>query len=468
MSIKITKKDIIWNYVGVFFSFGSNLLITPLIMYFLNDDMLGLWYVFLSIGNIITLFDFGFSSTLSRNVAYVWSGASELKKESGVTAKNDKPNWYLLNKVIKTCKIVYLAVSVIAIIIMMTVGSFYIKYISRDIAGYAHFVAWFIYCIAAYLNLFYGYYTTFLKGVGNVQGQNKARIIGRVFQIVISLVLLSMGFGIVGVSLAFLFDGLLYRGICKVFFFKFRNIGQTLKEKNIACSFEEVKELFYIVWHNAWRDGVVQISNYLATQAMTIITSLFLSLSQTGIYSISLQLLTTIASVASAMFNAELPELQSLFISNEEKKTKYLVSKVMFVYFFLFWIGVIAFVIVGIPVLKLIKPSYEFSIPFIFAMAFYQFMLQRRSNYACFIAARNEIPYMTSFAISSMVAVIMAYLGMKYWSGDMWYLVGIQCLIQGVFNFWYWPRRVRKMIKINQVELICIGAREVINDLKKK
>ena len=60
---------------------GSNFLMLPMIIFYMNDSMVGLWYVFASIGTIATLFDFGFSVTFARNITYCWSGANKLKKE---------------------------------------------------------------------------------------------------------------------------------------------------------------------------------------------------------------------------------------------------------------------------------------------------------------------------------------------------------------------------------------------------
>lgn len=46
MKIKVSKKDVIWNYAGVIASLGSNLLMLPIVLYFLTGAQVGLWYVF--------------------------------------------------------------------------------------------------------------------------------------------------------------------------------------------------------------------------------------------------------------------------------------------------------------------------------------------------------------------------------------------------------------------------------------
>lgn len=75
MQASVNKSDVIWSYLGTAFSMLSNLITIPMVIYFLDSDLVGLWYIFVSIGAIANLFDFGFTVTLARNITYVWGGA---------------------------------------------------------------------------------------------------------------------------------------------------------------------------------------------------------------------------------------------------------------------------------------------------------------------------------------------------------------------------------------------------------
>ena len=76
MEIKVGKRDIIWSYLGSFFQYCTSLIILPLILSNILEEELGLWYSFASIGTLVTYLDFGFSTTLVRNITYAWSGAN--------------------------------------------------------------------------------------------------------------------------------------------------------------------------------------------------------------------------------------------------------------------------------------------------------------------------------------------------------------------------------------------------------
>ena len=123
MEIKITKRDVLWGYTAQFFNIGVNVLILPFILRLLPVEILGIWYVFLSISAFVLMLDFGFQPTFARNVAYVMSGATRLKAE-GVDEEAevlDCPNYALLKNIIKTMRRFYGYVSLAALGLMLTV-----------------------------------------------------------------------------------------------------------------------------------------------------------------------------------------------------------------------------------------------------------------------------------------------------------------------------------------------------------
>ncbi|MBU5477620.1 hypothetical protein KQI69_00175 [Eubacterium sp. MSJ-13] len=148
MNISLSKKDILWSYIGTILSMGANLLMLPFLMYYLDDDVLGLWYIFASIGAIATLFDFGFGVTFARNVTYAWAGARELKKEGVEFTQNSEPDYKLMKKVLATCKIIYGIIAVVALVLLLTIGTRYVMFVSSEIKGYTHIIAWIIYAVA--------------------------------------------------------------------------------------------------------------------------------------------------------------------------------------------------------------------------------------------------------------------------------------------------------------------------------
>ena len=109
MNIKITNKDIVWNYLGYGITFGINVILLPLVLHFLSEEEVGLWYVFTSIGALVTLFDFGFAPQIARNITYAFSGATELLKIGYKESDKQQqtPNTKLLMEIVSASKFLY-------------------------------------------------------------------------------------------------------------------------------------------------------------------------------------------------------------------------------------------------------------------------------------------------------------------------------------------------------------------------
>ena len=124
-SIKTRKADVIWNYIGTIISMSSGFVLLPLLMFYLTDEELGLWYVYLALSNFALLFEFGFSPTFARNIVYVVSGARRLSVQGcDVSSVEDGIDWHLLNTVIKASKVIYATIAVAVTLLLATVGTF--------------------------------------------------------------------------------------------------------------------------------------------------------------------------------------------------------------------------------------------------------------------------------------------------------------------------------------------------------
>lgn len=112
---------IIWES---FFSMGSQVIWLPVLIHYLPPDILGLWYVFVSIGGLVELVDSGFTPTPSHCMTYAWSGAADLKKH-GVSFSSEKsePNYALVCGMLATCRRLYFAIALAATLLMATLGT---------------------------------------------------------------------------------------------------------------------------------------------------------------------------------------------------------------------------------------------------------------------------------------------------------------------------------------------------------
>ncbi len=446
MQIEITNRDAIWSYVGTIVSMGANFFMLPFLMYFLSADMLGLWYVFVSMGMITALFDFGFAVTFSRNITYCWSGVSELRKKGVVFSEKREPNYALMKDVLTTSKFIYAALSITAFLFLITAGSIYVRYITNNTEGYIPVIAWLIYAVAVFLNLYYGYYASFLRGVGAVTQANKNILYARGAHIILMIILLFMGTGIIGASSAYLAYGIVFRLLGKYHFYKYCNIGENLSQIKTKTSFARLKEVFLTVWHNAWRDGLISICDYLCSQASVIICSLYMPLSQTGVYSIGVQIVTAINHISKTLYTAKQPEIQNAYIMSDMARVRKVIKYVVLTFIALFILGVAGFIIVGMPLLKLIKPSAVVSVSVFLGISAYNMMLGFRDCYASYFSCTNRILYLKAYIISAISGVLLSLITMGAFKLGVWGLICSQIISQLCFNVWYWPlKALREM-----------------------
>lgn len=467
MKINLSKKDIIWSYIGTILSMGANLLMLPFLMYYLDDDTLGLWYIFASIGAIATLFDFGFGVTFARNVTYAWAGAKELKKEGVEFTQNSEPDYNLMKKVLKTCKIIYGIIAGTALLLLLTLGTGYVVFVSRELSGYTHIIAWLIYAVAVFLNLYYGYYASFLRGVGDVAQANKNTVWARLIQIVLMVALLLMRFGLIGACVAYLAYGTIFRLLGKHYFYKYKGIGKNLSKVKDEPSWNEIKDMIGIVWHNAWRDGAISLCNYCCNQVSTLICSAYLSLAETGTYSIGVQIASAIATIAGTLYNTYQPELQVAYISADKDKMRKTMSMIVVSFVYLFFLGTVSFCIVGVPLLKLIKPSAVVSIPVLLGLCLYQFILKYRNCYTSYFSCTNRIIYVGGFTVSAVLCVGLSFIAIGPLNMGVWGLIIAQIISQAVYNLWKWPLLGHKELGLSIKDMLHIGSRETITLLKK-
>lgn len=461
MNINLTGKDLIWSYTGTVLSMASNLLLLPFIVYYLDNDMLGLWYVFISIGAIATLFDFGFAITFARNVTYCWSGARELKNKNVTFVENREPDFHLMKQVLYACKIIYFRIAGTAFVLLLTLGTAYVIYVSRSITGSKYIYAWVIYAAAVSLNLYYGYYLSFLRGVGAIDSANKNTIIARGVQIVVTVVMLALGAGIMGACIAYLVYGMLFRILSKYKFYQYKDIGKKLASVKDDVTREEANKLIGIVWYNAWRDGVIAVSNYFCNQASTLICSLFLSLTETGIYSIGVQIAMAITTISGTLYTAYQPELQSSYINKDVENIKSTMSLIVMSFVYIFITGIVIFVLVLMPILKLIKPEMILSVPVLLGLCIYHFILKLRDFFSSYFSCTNRVCYMNGFVISAVFCVVFSFVSVGLLNLGVWGLIVAQLVSQLIYNAWKWPRDACKEINLSLNEIIHIGTSRI-------
>ena len=167
MQIYSKSSDFIWNYSGLFFKMAGQLLLLPMVLSMLQDDLVGLWYVFLAVNSFVTTFQAGFGPTFGRNVAFCWSGSTAFLVEGAPKVDGGEVNFPVLRALIGSCKRIYRMIAFAVLIGAASLGSLYVVSVSEGLTPAQYTAAWVVFCIGVFVNVLYTYWDSFLRGIGN-------------------------------------------------------------------------------------------------------------------------------------------------------------------------------------------------------------------------------------------------------------------------------------------------------------
>jgi O-antigen/teichoic acid export membrane protein len=464
-NISIGRKDVYWSYVGSFFRLAANILLLPFMLHYLSDDDLGMWYVFAGISQFVVLLDFGFAPALSRNISYLWCGAYELQKEN-VSDTIGETDYFSLKKLLTTCKYIYLFIALVAFIVLSTVGTFYV--LSLETSNNNVLISWVVYGVGVVLNLYYSYFTSFLRGVGAIAENNIAGVISKAIQIILSCVLLYKGMGLLGAAIGYLASGIALRIYSIRAFYNYEDLGKSLKKIEGRVSISDCWKMFSVIWYNASKEGLIMISNYMSSQANTLICSSVLGLASTGSYGISVQLATVVTGLSSIPYATYQPKMLEKILKDELRYGLRIFSGATALFSITFLFLSIC-TLLSIPLILWLKPSFSVNYSMMTILMIFMFIDKLYRLFSSYISNFNKLPYTQSFVVSAVFSIILSFILAKYTSLGIWALIISPLVIDLGYNAWKWPKYVLNDNNISFWGFVKLGHEEVkllINKIK--
>ena len=466
--IKISKTDVLWNYIAQFFSLASGLITLPLILKMLTVEEIALNYIFLTIYTLVLLFDFGFSPQFSRNVSYVYGGAQELKKEGVETLPATKAeiNYKLTALLAKVGQYVHLRLALLVLLVMLTAGTLYIYKVTHQFTTVENtLLIWIIFSISTSFNIYYEYYNFLLTGKGAIKETKIAIVSSRIAYIILTFLFLFLGWGLLGVVLANFIAPFINRFLSYYFLFT-KDFKQKINSFSITN--DEIKEVFGIIWYNAKKLGLVFVGGYVITKISMFLSGLYLSPKEIASYGLMMQLVGVISSIATTFFSTFQPKFASLRIENNKEEFIKLFAFSMNIFYIIFILGAITIIFGGNIVLDFIN-SNAF-LPHKWILCIYILVILLESNHANFsiiIVSRNTIPFVKPALITGTIIMIGSFLILKFTTLSIIGLVAVQGISQALYNNWKWPVVVLNEFKISMTKFIELGFQESLIRIKR-
>ncbi|WP_100613700.1 O-unit flippase-like protein [Confluentibacter citreus] len=440
--IVITKKDILWSYLGQIFKYGSSFIILPIILIKLPSNDLALWYLFISITAFVNLLDFGFHPNTSRFVSYIFGGATELLKE-GLSTKDKslEIKYTLLKSLIYTLKRVYLNISIIAFFVLSIGGSLYLLSAIDESQNTTKILsAWFLYLTSNVLTFYYGYYGALLEGRGLITSLNKVLIFSKLSYLIIAFITLSMGLGLLGVAIASLIGNIVDRVLAYYYFY-----DSEIKKEFMKISDYHPENLFKIIWYNSKKIGIVTIGVFMISQSSVIIAGIYLPLAEVAVLGLTLQIFGVLQNISRVSFNTHIPQFNSLRMSENFPQLKLDFKKSMIFGWIVYSIGLLILLFLGKYILGVIGSNTDLPSRLLLLLFGFVFLMEiTHGNCATFLTTKNTIPFVKPTIITGILNIIFIILFLNFSELGLYSFPVSLILVQLMYNAWKWPLEVLK------------------------
>lgn len=467
MEINISKKDVVWSYIGQFFNIAAGFITLPFVLHMLSTEEIAMNYLMLSVSTLVALMDFGFTPQINRLVSYVYSGSTTLSKEGYIESQSNEVCYPLLCRLIIVTKKIFQYISLITLGLLITAGTWYMYSVTEGFTNVTNsLLIWCVFSASIFFTIYFKYYDALLVGRGLVKESKQAVLYSKLLNIFMIILLLYLGVGLLGICLSNLLSPFLGRGLAHHYFY-----DKTTVEKlsGIEVSETEKKETFNVIWYNAKKTGVNFLGTYCVRQFGLFISGLFLSAPIIASYGLMMNLVSILASTGSTLLNTYLPKIISSRIEGDQNRTVKLFSFTIVAYQIIFIIGAIVIVILGPWALSIIHSNAD--LPVLYILLLYlivAFLEENHSNFCIFITTGNKIPFVPAALIAGALICVGDYLVLKFTSLGLLGVVAVQGLIQLAYNNWHWPKIVLDEFRISYPHFLKVGSMELASILKKE
>jgi O-antigen/teichoic acid export membrane protein len=455
-AISINRKDVYWNYAATFLQIAAQALLLPFILRFLPQETIGIWTIFISIIAIVTLLDFGFNPSFTRNVTYILSGIKTLKATGfQIVEENSEIDYGLLKGLISVMRSFYSKIAFILFAVLTTAGTYYIFFILKTYSGDRREIitAWFILCLVNSYSFYTFYYDALLIGMGKIKRSKQIIIVGQVLYLSVSVILIFAGFGLIAITAAQAVSVVIRRILA------YRAVyTDKIKYQLGNSETREKKEIFKAVYPNAVKMGLTDVGTVLALRLQPVIGSLFLPLETIASYGITTQLIWVLIGLGFVYFNTYQPKVVQYRVQNNISSIKsiYIRSCVILVVVFIFGgAGLLLFGAWGMNLIGSKTPLLPNM--YIFVALLTSLLTANHGIAAGFLLAKNYVPFFKASIISGLLTILLLFLFLRVFRLETWSLILAGGFAQMAYQNWKWPLEfIKELRKTKEIKCFSV------------
>ena len=417
-------------------SSGKLFFFLPLLLKNYRQEEIALWFVLASANSLLLVYDFGFSSTLSRLNSYIYSGLKEIpvngRMDEKSLIKSDVINRSLFGRVRSTSIFIYGALFFFTILTLGIILYFPVSK-TRAFSDGILYIILFIYTVS------FGFLLLAKRSEAILMGFRHVALVNRVnmwMNLISALILVVLAY--FQVNFLYIISAL----ICFSFFIWMRNIY--LEKRYILVEFPELalrkfdRSVMKWLWRPAWRSGIGIITSTGSLHLIGLLYAGIDGLNATP-YLMTLKLMTIIVVLSQAPFYSLIPTFSGLRAEGDIDKLIVTSGNAMNKSLSLLVIGFALLLILGPIALSFINSSVELMNSKFILVYFVVFFLERHhAMHAQIYSTTNHIPFYKWMVLSSLINLALIYL--TYNTLGIWSIVCAHLVSNLLTNNWINPR----------------------------
>lgn len=417
-----------WLAIALFLRLGSGILLLPLILRYVPENQLGLWYVFLSVGNAAVMIDLGFSKTAIRSVSALWAGAGQLTAQGVALADRAMPNYGGVRDLLAAMRLLYLLMALVVAIYLIIADYFLIPWGAvSDLTPNSPRFAWYVYAAGQVVTAYTRWQIPVLTGIGKMRLSQQYVAASTVIYLGTAAFLLVIGYELLGIAIGQLVQIVLGRILFANALKRFVPVSLT------RISLSTLFSIVSTIWPNTWRHGCMILSGTLVASTNTLIVANQLGLEQASRFGLSQQLFGLLEQLAGILVAAKIADLTALQVQGKLDAMRRMVLPRLSASWLLFSAGAFVIILIGPSILHLLDSKTSLLAPaalqLFAAERFFQF---NQNQHVRLVVATNRIPFLTGYIVSMLLVPPLAWFGASY-AGIMG-LIAANFIVQWLYN----------------------------------
>lgn len=329
------------------------LLVYPLIFQYLPVGESAMWMILMLFVTLQNLFDLGFQNVFIRILSQANTGnwfipEKNYKVESNKTQKTNS----LILRIDKTIRFVYIVLSTIFLLIVLTFGSIYV-FSRKTHLSLEDFSSgfWGLFVIGLSLSFYNRRYGSYLIGLQYISLVRRTEAVVNLFSLVTSLSVLLIFQTLSSLILNYTFWQIVLSLTFRSLYIKKRLLN------NVTIAID--REVLVFVWPMAWKGTISSLSSYGLVNAFALWFSSFSIAGQIVSFNYALKILDSIRLFSRVPFYSNIPKMNALRVSVPYKffaKNTLMNTQRSNVIFLLLSIG---FYMIGFDLIRIYSPSFS-------------------------------------------------------------------------------------------------------------